>query len=621
MGGLSLVIPNTGHTLRVFASLLVLVLLGASTTPLDAGQPPAAGNAPAPLSVPAGRQAKNVAIITVKGEIRAGITSTSFIRRLRDAEASGADAIVVELDTPGGEVGAVLEICDALKSSSIKNTVAWVHPNAYSGGAIIALACHAIVASDPATMGDALPVVTSMGFLNTLPEHERQKFVSPLVAEVVDSARRHGYDEYLVQGFVSRGVELWLVEDTRTGDRLTIDRAEFAILFDGAPPDSRPRLVSAQGSKPRGIRNYSPPPGPGSGPDSPSPPPQAAAPTPAQNTDRDRPDTSFRPASPALAGISSDVSRGLDLGSQRPYLTPADRGNYRLIEYVSDGQGPVVMKHGDMEQFGFLDATITNDAELGAYFGAASIRRLSPSWSENFAGVMTRPLVRFVLIAVFLVALFIELTHPGVTLPGAVAVIALLGLIGPPVMIGMASWWEIAAIIGGLAFIGVEIFVLPGFTVFGLVGLVALFAGLVGTFVKQEPGHLFPDSPQGGQDMLYGVATVLLSTVSAIIAMYFIGKHFGSLPIISRMVLGDPTESDELMLAVDASGGAPVTTGETGTTLTPLRPAGRAMFGERMVDVVAEAGFIGSGEPVRVIEANAFRVVVTRGKRTDGENA
>ena len=571
-----------------------------------------------------------MAIITIKGEIRSGITSASFIRRLKDAEASGADAIVVELDTPGGEVGAVLEICDALKSSSIKNTVAWVHPNAYSGGAIIALACREIVASDPATIGDALPVITSMGFLNSLPEHERQKFVSPLVAEVVDSARRYGYDEYLVQGFVSRGVELWLVEDARTGERLTIDRAEYALLFDGDPPDSRPRLVSAQGSRPRGIRNASPPDSPSDSsvpgliPDAPAETPvspgSAKAP-PTSPGPSDRPDTSFRPASPSLGAIADDVSQGLDLGSNRPFITEADRGHYRLIEYVSDGQGPIVMKHGDMGQFGFLEATIASDDEIAAYFGATTIRRLDPSWSEVFAGLMTTRLVRFVLIAVFLVALFIELTHPGVTLPGAIAVIALVGLVGPPMMIGMANWWEVAAIVGGLVFIGVEIFVLPGFTVFGALGLLSLFAGLVGTFVKQEPGHLFPDSPQGGQDMLYGVVTILLSCVSAVVAMYFIGKHFGSLPIISRMVLGDPTESDELMLAINPASGSPVTPGQTGSTITPLRPAGRAMIGDQMVDVVAEVGFIESGVPVRVVEASAFRIVVARSARSSGENA
>lgn len=601
---------------------------------------PAAAPELSPTSIPASRQAKNVAIITIEGEIRSGITAESFKRRLAEAEASGADALVVELDTPGGEVGAVLEICDAIKASSIPNTVAWIRPNAYSGGAIIALACRSMVATDPATMGDALPIaITAFGMLNQLPEHERQKILSPLMAEVVDSARRNGYDEYLVQGIVSRGVELWLVEEIQTGNRLTVDRAEYYTLFGAEPPTSRPRLVSAQatgspsrmptfpGPSPQSPTGTPDPAAPGpSGPDQPGPdqsgPDQSGPDASDPNAPADRlatptpgldsADTSYRPASPALAAIAKEVSGPQTLGSQRPLFSEADRGRYKLIEYVADGAGPVVMKHGDLTHYGFVDETIKSDEQLTAYFGASNVERLDASWSEGVVFWMTHPIVRGVLIVVFLISLFIELTHPGVALPGAIAAVALVCLVGPPLMIGMASWWEIAAIIAGIGLVAIEIFVLPGFTVFGIIGLVCLFGGLVGTFVRQEPGHLFPDSPGARDDLLYGVATILLSTVSAVVAMYFIGKHFGSLPIISRLVLNSSSDTDELILAMDATEGVGVRPGETGRTLTPLRPAGRAMIGDRVVDVVSDIGFLETGASVRVVDATSFRITVAR---------
>lgn len=586
---------------------------------------PAAAPELSATSIPASRQAKNVAIITIKGEIRSGITAQSFKRRLAEAEASGADALVVELDTPGGEVGAVLEICDAIKASSIPNTVAWIRPNAYSGGAIIALACRSMVATDPATMGDALPIaVTAFGMLNQLPEHERQKILSPLMAEVVDSARRNGYDEYLVQGIVSRGVELWLVEDAQTGKRLTIDRAEYATLFGDEPPTSRPRLVSAQATGRPGLMPSFPGPSPQSPTGTPGPSAPDAAPDPAPSATPvpdpssgsppgiSSPDTSYRPASPALAAIAKEVSGPQTLGSQRPLFSEADRGRYKLIEYVADGAGPVVMKHGDLTHYGFVDETIKSDEQLTAYFGASNVERLDASWSEGVVFWMTNPIVRGVLIVVFLIALFIELTHPGVALPGGIAALALLCLVGPPLMIGMASWWEIAAIIAGIGLVVIEIFVLPGFTVFGIIGLICLFGGLVGTFVRQEPGHLFPDSPGARDDLLYGVATILLSTVSAVVAMYFIGKHFGSLPIISRLVLNSSSDTDELILAMDATEGVGIRAGETGRTLTPLRPAGRAMIGDRVLDVVSDIGFLDAGVAVRVIDATSFRITVAR---------
>src|SRR5690606_749186 len=125
---------------------------------------------------------------------------------------------------------------------------------------------------------------------------------------------------------------------------------------------------------------------------------------------------------PGLEAIAKEVSDAQSVSSDRPIFTEGDRGRYTLIEQVSDGAGPVVMKHDDMERYGFTRATINSDEELRAYFGATTVRRLEASWSERLAFWMTNPLVRGVLIAVFLVALFIELTHPGVALPGAIAV-------------------------------------------------------------------------------------------------------------------------------------------------------------------------------------------------------
>ena len=91
-------------------------------------------------SIPADRQADRIAVITVEGAIDP-ITSASVQRRIKEAERGGFDAFVLEVDSPGGVLYSCLEISQAIKSSSIKNTVAWVNEEAHSGGAIISMAC------------------------------------------------------------------------------------------------------------------------------------------------------------------------------------------------------------------------------------------------------------------------------------------------------------------------------------------------------------------------------------------------------------------------------------------------------------------------------------------------
>ena len=194
----------------------------------------AQGTPAQPVAVPASRQADNVAIITVKGGIDR-ITSMSVQRRLDDAVDSGADAVVLEIDSPGGEIGAVLEISAAIKASPIANTVAWVNPQAYSGGAIIALACAEIVTSDPGAMGDAFPVTIGTQGLKALTPDQRTKLLPPLLQDVTDSARRNGYDEFLVQIIVTDGIELWAIRDTQTGRTLLVNEDEYVALFGVAP--------------------------------------------------------------------------------------------------------------------------------------------------------------------------------------------------------------------------------------------------------------------------------------------------------------------------------------------------------------------------------------------------
>jgi hypothetical protein len=156
----------------------------------------------------------------------------SLDRRLAVAIAQGADAIVLEIDTPGGELGATLKITHLIRSQMPFNTVAWIRPHAFSAGTIIALACREIVVSPYATFGDSAPITP----LGPIPTTERAKVEAPLLAEVIDSARRNHWDENLVQAFVSVGVELWLLQHVTDGRRVFVSRSEYREVFGEEPP-------------------------------------------------------------------------------------------------------------------------------------------------------------------------------------------------------------------------------------------------------------------------------------------------------------------------------------------------------------------------------------------------
>lgn len=619
--------------------MLALMVLIASMS-LAQSDPPTPS--PTPISVPASRQADRIAVITIRGAIDS-ITAMSVRRRITEAEAGGYDAIVFEIDSPGGGVGAVLDITNTIKSSTITNTVAWVNPDAYSGGAIIALACHEIVSSTPASMGDAFPVImttvgqgnNARGGLRGLTPDERTKLLPPLLADVTDSARRNGYDEYLVQAIVIDGIELWLIEDTETLQRYAINEREYRTLFGEDAPRGMPMIAQVTGGRPTGV-THSAGESDSETVDDPELDESELDET-AEVTDRvvapelieqeQAPDTtSFQPASDTLDDVVREFNAEERIGelslqshTSRPNFTSADRERFAPIGYITDGSAPIVMREQQLIDLGFSSGIIQTDEELLAFMGAEKLDRANESWSEKLVRFMTSLPVRGLLLAVFLIAMVVEMITPGTGIGGGIALLALVGMIAPPAMIGLAGWWEIIAIVVGLLFLLIEAFVIPGFGIFGAIGLVSLFAGLLWSFI---PAGSSLSNPATQQDLLGAVVTISLGVFTAGIVIWLITRNLERIPIFDKLVLSavsGVTESDSpTVFSAMVRDTDVLHAGDTGTATTTLRPSGQAEINGSLVDVVAEFGYIDAGTPVRVTRVEAFRIVVDR---IDQENA
>ncbi|RNC81295.1 MAG: hypothetical protein ED559_05750 [Phycisphaera sp.] len=561
-----------------------------------------------PVAVAANRQADRVAIIPIHEPIDR-VTAFSVKRRMALAIEGGAQALVFDINTPGGEVPAVLEICAAIKGSSVPNTVAWINPEAYSGGAIIALACREIVVANEARMGDALPVLIGPGGVDVATQGElRKKQVPPVLAEVVDSARTRGWDEFIVQAIVIDKVELWWIEEIapETGQQprmLAINEAEFRMLFPGQePPRGSPAIVGASAAGLSGLV-----------PDSES-----------NSVETPTGDTEFRPATPALRDLSPQLSgetsaassQDLDMLasiSERPVLTSDDAGKWRVVRYLTNGSGPIVMSKNEMLTYKFATRNINSEDNLKAYFGAKEVIRINTTVSERIVKVLSNMWVRMILIAVFLLALFIEMVSPGLIVPSVVACIALLLVMAPAWMLGLAGWWELIAIASGILLILIEIFIVPGFGVFGISGLVLLFGGLVMAFVSASSG-VFPSTPAGQTDLSRAVVMVALAMATAGGGMFVVVKYFGSLPVLNRLTLRpDQVESNTGIGLVEAMGESTdlaLLVGTSGVTATPLRPSGKVDIEGTLYDALSGSGYIDPKTPVLVTRVTTWQVVV-----------
>jgi membrane-bound serine protease (ClpP class) len=206
-----------GHRITL-AGVLLLAIFGFATAALAQTMPttaPATGGA--------------AAIIDVHGPID-DYTRDSLFRKFAQAKSAGAKTIILDLDTPGGLVTAGLDISLFLRGQTDVHTIAFIHPKAYSAGAMISVACDEIVMAPAAVVGDCAPIVFDTGGrLDPLPAAERAKAQSPIVNDFDASAERNHYDPLLLESMVIvERVVYWV--QSPTGERRFVDQAGYDKL-------------------------------------------------------------------------------------------------------------------------------------------------------------------------------------------------------------------------------------------------------------------------------------------------------------------------------------------------------------------------------------------------------
>ncbi|OHB59082.1 MAG: hypothetical protein A2173_08305, partial [Planctomycetes bacterium RBG_13_44_8b] len=116
--------------------------------------------------------------------------------------------------------------------------------------------------------------------------------------------------------------------------------------------------------------------------------------------------------------------------------------------------------------------------------------RLEPNWSEQLVRMLNHPSVSGILFMIAMLGVYIELKTPGIGLPGLVAVVCFAILFGSRFLTGMATWWEVAVFAIGIILLAIEIFVIPGFGVTGVLGIFFILISLFAILVPNRPDEL-----------------------------------------------------------------------------------------------------------------------------------
>lgn len=334
-----------------------------------------------------------------------------------------------------------------------------------------------------------------------------------------------------------------------------------------------------------------------------------------------------------LKGRSGDLAEAMIDKDVLLYWQPDQRPRKFKTARVDADQKPVApwvpIEEAGAERFltvigsraielGLADEVANDREALNTLFviDADNTTEFHRSSTDTVVFYLNLPVITGLIIVIGMIALYFELSAPGIGAGGLVAGLCASLFFWSRFMGGTGTWLEVVLFLAGVIFIIFELFIIPGFGISGILGLLML----VSSVVMASQDFVIPQTETQVNKLVTTLLMLLCSGGVVAVAAAFITRRMGGLPIFNRLIL-DPTSTRSGATTVpDATidkDGKPIpqthpdiSVGDWGTAESLLRPAGRAKFNRRSFDVVSDGAFVQVGSSIKIVEIRGNRIVV-----------
>jgi len=230
------------------------------------------------------------------------------------------------------------------------------------------------------------------------------------------------------------------------------------------------------------------------------------------------------------------------------------------------------------------------------------------TWLDRLINFLINPMISGILIMLIIGGIYFEMQSPGIGFALLVAILAALLYFAPLYLEGLAQHWEIILFIIGIGLLAVEIFVIPGFGIAGVSGIVLIVSGLTLSLVNNS-GLSMPDGNYG--PLAKSFAMVVISILLAFIGSFYLSSRLVKVKVSgSTLALSDEMKSSDGYSASENSYKELI--GKTGIATTILRPAGKIQIDNDLYDATAQIGYIEPGENVKVVAYENMQLIVRK---------
>lgn len=235
------------------------------------------------------------------------------------------------------------------------------------------------------------------------------------------------------------------------------------------------------------------------------------------------------------------------------------------------------------------------------------------TWVDTLIVVLNSGFGGFLLMSLGIICIYVELHMP----TGFFAILSVTFFslfFWSRFLGGTAGTLELVLFGLGLALIALEIFVIPGFGVFGVSGILLTLSSLV------LASHTYSgmSATESFEESMGSLGSLAAAMVTVIAVATVLNRFLPSIPFLNRLILTPPgyaaagTDGPFLRpsLLSGSPAAGPVPVGTEGVTASALRPSGKAVFGDKYLDVVSDGAYIDHGSPIKVIRVAGNRIIV-----------
>ncbi|MEX2594428.1 MAG: NfeD family protein [Anditalea sp.] len=279
-----------------------------------------------------------------------------------------------------------------------------------------------------------------------------------------------------------------------------------------------------------------------------------------------------------------------------------------VIEGITEAGSVVTFSVSEAIAHGFCEAQVNSIEEIVERQGVTDydIIRYEMSIVEHIIAFFLNPMVSGFLILIIFGGIYFELQTPGVGFPILASITAIILYFIPYYLTGLAANWELLAFGAGIILIILEVFVLPGFGVFGLLGILLVLTGLT---LGMLPNEFFDFTFVQPGDFFVALLTVMLAAMVAVVLIFALAPKINQWKAFSRFSLADTQQRLEgytsSFYSVDLLG-------KEGEALTRLLPSGKIIIEDEVYAAYSRSEFIDKGEKVKVISTEGTSLKVKK---------